>query len=192
MQRKSSNRRASPEDLPTLMSKRAAAASRLDEITGGKTITKSTVPERTDSHWDYLLKEMKWLSEDFEQERDRHLKSRRKVGKMVLTYFRQQGTKEERQAREQQLALRKIASKVSSSYICSRMTMSVAQGGFLCHASLLGFQVARDVRTFWAKINRVVGFKQKVSDMVWVLPRRTVRALCLSLSRHRRIVKLCT
>jgi E1A-binding protein p400 len=76
---------------------------------------------------------MQWMATDFEQERANHLRARRKMSKGVMTYFRTQGSREEKQLREQQERLKRVAHRV-----------------------------AREVKGFWKKINKVVAFKQKL------------------------------
>jgi len=100
------------EDYETLLNKKTTATSRLEEITGGKPVTKTTVPELKFAHWDYLLKEAKSMATGFAGERKGHNSMRKKLAKAVMGHFRQLGTREERMAREQQAALRKNASKV--------------------------------------------------------------------------------
>ena len=124
----------SSEEAQDMWDRRELLVARLDLLTGGKVPGKSTVPARgPDVHWDYLLKEMQWMATDFAQERASHLKLRRKTGKAVLTHFRTLGTREERAARAGQESLRRTANKV-----------------------------ARQVKAFWHKINKVVAFKQKL------------------------------
>lgn len=59
---------------------------------GGKTTEGSLshlipiVSEKTDTHWDYLLKEMQWLATDFNSERSRHIAFRKKLALSVNSY----------------------------------------------------------------------------------------------------------
>eukprot|EP00977_Amphora_coffeiformis_P002123 scaffold407_cov168-Amphora_coffeaeformis.AAC.19 len=48
------------------------------------------VPDKTDTHWDYLLKEMQWLATDFTSERKRHQSSRRRISNGVRQHFKSQ------------------------------------------------------------------------------------------------------
>lgn len=85
----------------------------------------SAVPEFK-GQWAEVCKEAIWLGKDFKDERDTHRQKRGKICRSVMTHWRSQGTKEERQAREQEAQLRKQAARV-----------------------------AREVKSFWMKINKV-------------------------------------
>ena len=147
----------SQEEVEDLMDRKELLLTRLEMVLGGgkeggvgltnsngSTITaaaaaaaaggKSTVPPKAgDVHWDFLLKEMQWMATDFEQERASHLRQRKKCGKAVVSYFEKQGSREERLVREEQERRRRVAGRI-----------------------------AREVKGFWKKVNKVVAFKQKL------------------------------
>lgn len=128
------------EELGDMLFRRELLARRLESLSAGGAGAvdggegKSTVPGRgPDVHWDYLLKEMQWMSADFQQERASHLRKRKKCAKAVVGYFKSMGSREERQAREEQEKRRRLAARIG-----------------------------REVKSFWRKVNQVVAFKQKL------------------------------
>ncbi|CAM9675842.1 unnamed protein product, partial [Ectocarpus sp. 12 AP-2014] len=121
--------------MEKVKTKRAALAKRLQAITGGKErqdVLGQALREKN-RHWDFLLKEMMWMADDFQQERKRHMSARKKQARSVLLYFRGHEARKAKKAKEEQLALRRGASKV-----------------------------ARDVRAFWGKLNKVIAYKQRL------------------------------
>ncbi|CAN0253225.1 unnamed protein product, partial [Ectocarpus fasciculatus] len=76
---------------------------------------------------------MMWMADDFQQERKRHMVARKKQARSVLLHFRGHEARKAKKAKEEQLALRRGASKV-----------------------------ARDVRAFWGKLNKVIAYKQRL------------------------------
>ncbi|KAL7553485.1 hypothetical protein ACHAWF_016776 [Thalassiosira exigua] len=91
-------------------------------------------PAKSDAHWDFLLKEMAWLSADFRSERKRQLSQAKKLGDAAL---RMRAGRDARRARDRARAearVRRLASKVG-----------------------------RDVRRgYWRKVERVVEYKQRL------------------------------
>jgi HSA len=79
-----------------------------------------------------LLKEMLWLAADFQKERVRNKSALRKRGSLGM-YFRNSEARAARKEREELANTRKTAVKL-----------------------------AREVRQFWGKLNRIVAFKQKL------------------------------
>ncbi|CAN0483630.1 unnamed protein product, partial [Scytosiphon promiscuus] len=69
---------------------------------------------------------MMWMADDFQQERKRHMSSRKKQARSIMLHFRGHEARKAKKAKEEQLALRRGASKI-----------------------------ARDVRAFWGKLNKV-------------------------------------
>ena len=117
-----------------LLATKAALQTRLDALpTAAKPLVKAAEPERREAHWDFVLKEMMWMAADFETERKRHTNMLRQRSKQVLMHWRHKETEERRKTKEVQLELRKRAARA-----------------------------AREVRTFWAKIDKVVGYKQRL------------------------------
>ena len=88
--------------------------------------------ERKDVHWDFVLKEMIWLANDFQREKKRHIDKAKTISKDVKKYHETKETKVLKKSKDDAIALRKLSSKLS-----------------------------RDVRKFWLKINKLVAFKQK-------------------------------
>ena len=89
----------------------------------------------TDTHWDYLLKEMLWLSADFTSERKRQKSMAKKQASAVQLYFATQEQRAMKVALELEVKRRKMASRIS-----------------------------REVVTKWwqGKIERVIAYKQKI------------------------------
>ena len=88
--------------------------------------------EKTDTHWDYVLKEAGWLANDFQKERVRHVTRAKRLVKSVETYHRGTDARRERKAKEEALQVRRLSSRMS-----------------------------KEVRRFWLKIDRIIAFKQK-------------------------------
>ena len=82
------------------------------------------VPKK-DTYYDFLLKEMMWLSEDFTQERSRHRTAARKMANAVKMYH---DNKELRQRRSQEQQL--------------------------CRTKAIARKMSRDVKNFWTKVRR--------------------------------------
>ncbi|CAM9514100.1 unnamed protein product, partial [Chrysoparadoxa australica] len=121
--------------LGSLQAMKAEVVERLHANTGGRdrpNIVGKAVAEN-DSHWDFLLKEMMWMSEDFRKERKRHEGRSKKIAKSVDLYFKGREAREARKEREEAAAVKRLANRV-----------------------------ARDVRLFWGKLNKVISYKQKV------------------------------
>ena len=53
-----------------------------------------------DLHWDYVLKEMKWLAEDFQKERQRHIGNGKKLSKSVDLWHKSKETKKFQKKKE--------------------------------------------------------------------------------------------
>jgi len=107
---------------------------RIETLNGGKRVRRVAIEaERRETHWDFLLKEMLWMSEDFGQEKKRHQGRAKKLVKAVETYFRQAEARKARAQKDELARLRRRAA-----------------------------QLGRSVKLFWSKINKVVGYKQKI------------------------------
>ena len=90
---------------------------------------------RTDVHWDYVVKEMMWLAADFQSERKAQTSAGRKLAGAVRQFHRSRETRQIREMAEAELKRRRLANRL-----------------------------ARDVcRGWWAKVERVVAHKQKVT-----------------------------
>lgn len=90
-------------------------------------------PFRAKTHWDYVLGEMAWLASDFVGERRFKVALARKVARAVVRYHEDARMAEERAARQERERLRRIASTM-----------------------------AREMRKFWAKVERVVQYKYSI------------------------------
>ena len=90
------------------------------------------VPQKLYVHWDNLLREMAWLANDFQKERLRHQHHAKKVCRAIEMYHKTKDVKKEKKVKDDELSLKRTAGKV-----------------------------AKEVRKFWLKINKVVTFKQK-------------------------------
>ena len=90
--------------------------------------------EKSDTHFDFLLKEMQWLAADFAGERKRHVSACRKVSSAMQQY---RATK--RQRHVQQLAL----AETKRRRLAARLGRLVVKG-------------------WWKKMEQVITYKQKV------------------------------
>ena len=84
------------------------------------------------AHWDNVMKEMAWLAADFSREKNAHIMGRRKITRLVISYYNTLETKKAKKAKEELMDLKKKSHKIS-----------------------------KDVRKFWLKIDRIIAFKQK-------------------------------
>ena len=90
---------------------------------------------KEDTHWDFVLKELMWLSTDFQSERKRQMAHGKKLSAAVRQYFKTQETRRQRKQAEEELRQRRMAARL-----------------------------AKDVKKhFWNKIERVIGYKQKLT-----------------------------
>ena len=87
---------------------------------------------KVSAHWDNVMKEMAWLAADFSREKNAHTMGRRKITRMVTSYYSTLETKKAKKAKEEVSDLKKKAHKIS-----------------------------KDIRKFWLKIDRIIAFKQK-------------------------------
>ena len=145
-------------EYPELVARKAAIEARLSEISvpavssttavvkaprrrGGSKAPRpetpssslTTVVKKTDTHFDFLLKEMQWLAADFTAERKRHRTASRKLAHGVHAHFSQ---REKRRVRDLTAAVarqRKVAAKL-----------------------------ARETVAWWTKLNRVLAHQQKM------------------------------
>ena len=80
---------------------------------GSKQVARQIEPPRNKCHWDFLLEEMTWMSNDFRRERKWKMDAARKISKAVMKYFRDLEAKEELNSKKEENDLRKIASNIS-------------------------------------------------------------------------------
>jgi HSA len=93
------------------------------------------VMEKSDTHWDYLLKEMQWLAADFMAERKRHVAGAKKCAAAAAAHGEGAAARETRAlgaARQQQ---RKVAARL----------------GRAC------------LKQYWGPVQRVITYQQKLS-----------------------------
>lgn len=93
-----------------------------------------TEPDQPQVHWDFLLAEMKWMSADFVREREFKRKTARKSSRSVAQHI-------------------------------SRMRSKASRDKKLAEAErrALAKTVARQVKQFWGKIDKIVSFKQRAA-----------------------------
>jgi len=136
----SSLREIPNQEIDSITSKRQLRAlrdvrqGRLDEISphSRRIGTKQEVPLAGSSHWEYLLKEMKWMSDDFKTERNWKLTQQKKIAKLAQ-YGKERLFNRDLQ---QSSVMRRKARN-----ICAR--------------------IAREVRGFWEKVDRLVVHKHR-------------------------------
>lgn len=97
-----------------------------------KRLPKLVEPQRTKSHWDFLLDEMTWMSTDFQQERKWKKNSCKKLSIAIQKYFKDKELKAELAEREETKRLRKQASLI-----------------------------ARDINQFWRNVEKIIEYKHK-------------------------------
>lgn len=95
----------------------------------------NTVPVilKTDTHWDFCMKEMMWLAADFQSERKRQLTMGKKLTTSIQGFHTSKETRWIRELAEAELKRRRLAGKIG-----------------------------REVRGWWTKIERVTAYKQKI------------------------------
>lgn len=99
----------------------------------GTRLPKLAEPQRHKTHWDFLLEEMQWLSADFANERKWKKSAARKCARMVQNFFREKELAALKAEKAQEQNLKRIA----------------------------GF-IAKEIKTFWANVEKVVEIKQQV------------------------------
>lgn len=115
----------------------AAVTARIAELRklglwSAKRLPKLQEPARPKTHWDYLLEEMRWLSSDFDAERKWKRKAAKKCALMVYRYHQEKRSKTERAEREH-----------------------------LQHIKKLAASQAKEIRSFWSSIEKIVDFRQQ-------------------------------
>lgn len=105
---------------------------RKDGMWSARRLPKVQEPARAKAHWDYLLEEMVWLATDFAQERKWKKAAAKKCARMVLRHHQERELRAERAEREELQRLRRVAA-----------------------------QVAKEIKQFWANIEKLVEFKQQ-------------------------------
>jgi hypothetical protein len=117
----------------------AAASAATGEQDTTTTITVDPNPlvpfeAKTDTHWDFVMKEMMWLGADFQGERKRQKSLAKRLGSGIRQHYNNKESRRLRELTEAELKRRKLAAKLS-----------------------------RELRGWWTKVERVVSYKQKLS-----------------------------
>ncbi|CRL07325.1 CLUMA_CG020304, isoform A [Clunio marinus] len=99
----------------------------------GARLPKLAEPQRYKVHWDFLLEEMQWLATDFANERKWKKAAAKRCARMVQKYFQDKETAVQKAEKAQEQNLKRIAAFV-----------------------------AKEIKTFWANVEKVVEFKQQV------------------------------
>lgn len=97
-----------------------------------KRLPKLQEPPRPKTHWDYVLEEMRWLSSDFDAERKWKRRAAKRCALMVYRYHQEKRSATERAEREQ-----------------------------LQHIKKLAATQAKEIRSFWSAIEKIVDFRQQ-------------------------------
>ncbi|CAH3877958.1 unnamed protein product [Pieris brassicae] len=116
----------------------AAVAARIAALARGglwaeRRLPRVLEPPRPKTHWDYLLEEMAWLAQDFAHERKWKKQAAKKCARAVQKYFQDKALAAQKAEKAQELQLRKIAAFA-----------------------------AKEIRTFWANVEKVVEWKRSV------------------------------
>lgn len=99
----------------------------------GARLPKIAEPNRIKTHWDFLLEEMQWLAADFASERKWKKSAAQKCARMVKKYFQDKEMAAQKAEKAQEQNLKRIAAFM-----------------------------AKEIKTFWANVEKVVEFKQTV------------------------------
>ena len=91
------------------------------------------VSKTTDTHWDFMMKEMMWLATDFTSERKRQHTAGKKIANGIRMHHKTRETKRLRDFQEAETKRKRLAAKIG-----------------------------REVRGWWTKIERVIAYKQKI------------------------------
>lgn len=99
----------------------------------GARLPKIAEPNRIKTHWDFLLEEMQWLAADFASERKWKKSAAQKCARMVKKYFQDKEMAAQKAEKAQEQNLKRIAAFM-----------------------------AKEIKTFWSNVEKVVEFKQTV------------------------------
>lgn len=99
----------------------------------GTRLPKLAEPQRIKTHWDFLLEEMQWIAADFANERKWKKSAARKCARMVQNYFKEKELAVQKAEKAQEQNLKRIAAFI-----------------------------AKEIKTFWANVEKVVEIKQNV------------------------------
>lgn len=99
----------------------------------GTRLPKLAEPHRIKVHWDFLLEEMQWLATDFANERKWKKAAAKRCARMVQKHFQEKELAAQKAEKAQEQNLKRIAAFI-----------------------------AREVKAFWANVEKVVEVKQQV------------------------------
>ena len=99
----------------------------------GARLPKLTEPPRHKVHWDFLLEEMQWLATDFANERKWKKAAAKRCARMVQKHFQEKELAAQKAEKAQEQNLKRIAAFI-----------------------------AKEIKTFWANVEKVVEIKQQV------------------------------
>jgi len=107
-----------PESLPEieeLERQKTMVEAQLRELqeTVGRKLDKCPEPSRTKTKWDFMLDEMKLMSEDFVREAKWKKDQAKKLSKAVLKHFAKEETKRKNKAKTDKLKMKKMSSKIT-------------------------------------------------------------------------------
>ena len=88
---------------------------------------------KSDTHWDFVMKEMMWLGADFQGERKRQVSLAKKCAASVKQFHKTKETRRLRELHQAEMKRRKLAAKVG-----------------------------RDLKGWWTKIEKIISYKQKL------------------------------
>ena len=126
-----------------LTARKELVLARLHEISSemkpSKVKSEESIPytPKTDTHWDFLMKEMMWLAADFQSERKRQVSTGKKVAFSIRQFHKTKEARRTRELAEAELKRRRLAGRIG-----------------------------REVKGWWTKIERVIAYKQKVESDV--------------------------
>lgn len=132
-------KKASPEEATAMLKREAELIAHVNELKQqGRWVEhklpKVAEPARPKVHWDYLLEEMEWLSDDYRMERKWKIAAARKLARAVIKWHDSRAQDGVRRMRLEQSRKRKVAANV-----------------------------AKDVQLFWKQMLKVVDYKHKLS-----------------------------
>ena len=145
--RRTTTRGSSRQPTRSAAAAAAAAAEAMADTTETSTTTTPTTAARsvpvvvvptikkTDTHRDFVLKELQWLAADFTAERQRHTAASRKLATAVRLHTQQRETRLLRELQTAAAKRRKLASRISRQVVAG----------------------------WWGKLNKVLAYQQKVS-----------------------------
>jgi len=132
------NKVETSEDIAARASKDSEILKRISELQreglwSAKRIPKVPEPPRNKVHWDFLLAEMVWLSNDFREERKFKTAVAKKLASKIAKRRIETEAQDEKKEKEQELQIRSVAKMIAS-----------------------------EVKKFWMQIEKLVEYKQQL------------------------------